>query len=126
MTSGIATDHQALMAAWADYRDGIYDGDVAKLGRIFHPAASLFFNRAGSLTVMPIAEYLDIVRNRPSPRSQNARRAERLISLAIPSSDNAVLTATILIVDKNYTDQLAFVKSGDTWLIVAKTYHLDS
>ncbi|UPJ50145.1 nuclear transport factor 2 family protein [Bradyrhizobium sp. 200] len=124
MQTGISNDHAGLLEAWEDYRDGIYEGDVNKLDRIFHKSASMFYVAGGSLTVTPIADYFDIVRNRVAPQSANAKRDEKLISITIPSKDSATLTASILISGKSYVDQLVFMKAAETWLIVAKTYHL--
>ncbi|AMS45485.1 nuclear transport factor 2 family protein [Aminobacter aminovorans] len=126
MSTETNQDHVLLLKVWEDYCDGIYSGDVGKLERIFHPASSMFFNRDKSIVVVPISEYFSIVANREAPAASGAARREKLISLSVPSPDNAVLTATILIAGKSYTDQLALIKENDRWLIVAKTYHLDS
>lgn len=119
-------DNTELLNVWDDYRNGIYEGDVEKLSRIFHPAASMFFVDAGSVVVTPIAKYIDIVRNRVAPQKSGAKRDERLVSLAVPSVDSATLTANILIMGKSFTDQLVTMKHDGKWLIIAKTYHLNS
>ena len=126
MIEGVSADHAALLDLWTDYREGIYDGDADRLQRIFHPAASMFYVAENEITVTAIPKYIDIVRNRTAPKAIGAKRLERLVSLAVPSIDSAVLTATILISGKSYTDQLVLMKQGGRWLIVAKTYHLDS
>lgn len=119
-------DHTELLNVWDDYRNGIYEGDAEKLSRIFHPAASMFFVKDGSIAVTPIAKYLDIVRNRTAPQKSNAKRDERLVSLVVPSVDSATLVVTILIMGKSFTDQLVMMRNDGRWLITAKTYHLDS
>lgn len=118
--------HAALLDVWNTYRESIYHGDADGLARIFHPDASMFFVVDGAVTVTPIGKYIEVVRNREAPVKTGAKRDERLVSLAVPSVDSAVLTATILILGKSFTDQLAMLKSNDGWKIVAKTYHLDS
>lgn len=118
-------DHAAVLDVWNDYREGIYKGEADRLAKIFHPAASMFFIRDGELTVTPIPQYIEIVRGRSAPAATSTARNERLVSIAIPSEDSAVLTATILISGKHYTDQLTMMKTRGTWLIVSKTYHLD-
>lgn len=118
-------EHAAILAVWNEYRDGIYHGDTDRLVAVFHPAASMFFIRDGGLIVTPIPQYIEIVRGREAPAVSLAARNERIVSIAIPSEDSAVLTATILISGKHYTDQLVMMKTRDTWLIVSKTYHLD-
>ena len=122
----LSKDHAAILDVWNDYRDGIYTGDAHRLARIFHPAASMFYVSEGKLTVTPIPKYIEIVRGRTAPIASSAPRNERLVSLAIPSEDSAVLTATILIFGKHFTDQLCLMKEENKWLIVAKTYHLDT
>ena len=118
--------HDELLDVWKVYRDSIYRGDADGLARIFHPNASMFYVVDGKITVVPIDKYIEIVRNRAAPLKTNARRDERLVSLAAPSVDSAVLTATIHILGKSFTDQLVMLKTDGAWQIVAKTYHLDS
>jgi Putative lumazine-binding len=115
-----------LVNVWNVYRDSIYLGDADGLARIFHPNASMFYVVDGKITVMPIGKYIEVVRNRIAPVKSSARRDERLVSLAVPSVDSAVLTATIRILGKSFTDQLVMLKAEGGWQIVAKTYHLDS
>ena len=119
-------DHSLLLEVWKDYSDGIYAGDVGKLERIFHPSSSMFYNGDEGIVAVPIKEYLSIVANRLAPERTGDSRREKLVSIAVPSPDNAVLTATILISGKSFTDQLVLLKQSGRWLIVAKTYHLDS
>lgn len=123
--TGQIADHAAVLDVWNDYRDGIYEGDVARLERIFHSSASMFYVSGNNVVATPIADYLNIVRDRAIPRSVGAERSERLVALSIPSIDSAVLTATILIMGKSYTDQLVLLKAQGKWTIVTKTYHLD-
>jgi 4-oxalocrotonate tautomerase len=118
--------HTELLNVWSTYRDSIYQGDADALARIFHPDASMFYVLDGRITVTPIGKYIEVVRNRVAPVKSGAKRDERLVSLGIPSVDSAVLTATILILGKSFTDQLVMLKVNGAWQIVAKTYHLDS
>ncbi len=126
MSVEIDQDHAAILDVWADYRNGIYDGDADKLATIFHLSASMFYVSNDDIVVVPIKNYIEVVRGRVAPRINNAARNERLVSLSRPSPDSAVLTATILISGKSFTDQLALMKQRGRWLIVAKTYHLDA
>lgn len=118
--------HTELVNVWTVYRDSIYLGDADGLARIFNPNASMFYVVDGKITAVPIAKYIEVVRNRVAPVKSGAKREERLVSLAVPSVDSAVLTATILILGKSFTDQLVMLRTESIWQIVAKTYHLDS
>lgn len=118
-------DHQALLAVWNGYRDGIYEGDADRLADIFHPSACMFFLKDGQLVATPIGDYIEVVRNRTAPKAVGAERQERLLSIAMPSVDSAIVTATILITGRHFTDQLTMMKDGERWVIISKTYHLD-
>ena len=117
--------HSDIMTLWSEYREGIYEGDSDRLARIFHESANMVNVGADGLVVTPIRKYFDAVRNRAVPKAIGAARRERLISIAIPAEDSAVLTATILVMGKNFTDQLALMKVQGKWQIVLKTYQLD-
>ncbi len=123
--TAVSSDHAAILSIWDDYRDGIYDGDADRLARIFHPSACMFFIAEDKLAATPIQKYIEVVRNRTAPRVTSAPRNERLVSIAMPSVDSAVLTATILIMGKHFTDQLTMMKDANGWVIISKTYHLD-
>lgn len=125
MTVVSREDHQAVLSVWDNYRNGIYDGDADRLARLFHPSACMFFVLGEELVATPIKKYIEAVRDRAAPRSVAAPRNERFVSLAMPAIDSAVLTATILIMGKHYTDQLTMMKSANGWVIISKTYHLD-
>jgi len=117
--------HSEIMALWSEYREGIYEGDADRLAGIFHESANMLNVAPEGLVVTPIRKYFENVRNRTVPKAIGAARRERLISIAIPSDDSAVLTATILVMGKSYTDQLVLMKVQGKWLIVLKTLHLD-
>lgn len=116
-----ATD---LLRIWDEYREGIYTGDSERLGRIFHPSASMYYVVDSEIAVTPIQAYIDIVRNREAPQKTNSPRDEKVLSISNPAADCAVITAAILINGKSYTDQLTLVRNSDGWKIISKTYHL--
>lgn len=125
MSTELDSSHSEIISLWTEYREGIYEGDADRLAKIFHDTASMVFVAPEGLIVRPIREYLNQVRTRPAPKKIGAVRRERLISIAVPSVDSAVLTATILVMGKSFTDQLVLMKVQGRWLIVLKTYHLD-
>ena len=125
MATELDSSHSEIMSLWAEYREGIYEGDSDRLAKIFHDTASMVFVEPEGLVVRPVKEYLNQVRARPVPKKIGAARRERLVSIAIPSVDSAVLTATILVMGKSFTDQLVLMKVQGQWRIVLKTYHLD-
>ena len=62
MTSDLRDIEQALQL----YFDGLYEGDTAKLGAVFHDVAHLFSVTDGKLDDLPKAQWFEMVKNRPS------------------------------------------------------------
>ena len=67
MQSDLHDIEQALQT----YFDGMYEGDTAKLGSVFHEVAHLFGVADGKLTDWSREYWFDLVRNRKSPQQQD-------------------------------------------------------
>lgn len=70
--------HKQIVAVLELYFEGIYHGDVDKLQAVFHQTATLFSEVNGVASVRPLAEYLEIVRNRKSPSANGEAPIWRL------------------------------------------------
>jgi hypothetical protein len=115
--------HQ-LEAAVQHYFDGLYDGDVEKLGRVFHAKASLFIARDGALVALPVPDWFARVAARASPRSMDAPRDDRILLIDRAGPVNALVKVSCLLAPNAYTDYLSLIKLGGRWRIVAKSYCL--
>ena len=115
-----------IMTLVAQYFDGLYDGDVATLSRIFHERSRLHVILDGKLVEIEFAPYMDIVRNRPSPRSQGAERRDEVVMVSQTSPGTAFVVVSLLLAGKSYTDQLSLLKDGGRWQIMSKVYHLNN
>ena len=104
------------------YFDGLYEGDVEKLGLVFHSKASLFMAVDGALVALPVPDWFARVAARPSPRSLGAPRDDRILMIDRAGPVNAVVKISCLFAPKAYTDHLSFIKFGGRWQIVAKSY----
>src|SRR5215210_8338517 len=49
------------------YFDGLYEGDVEKLGTAFHPVSHLYSERDGEVVDLPREQWFEMVRSRPKP-----------------------------------------------------------
>ena len=119
-------DFDAIRALAGAYFDGLYDGDVARLTGVFHERSRLHAMLDGKLTEIAFAPYMTVIAGRPSPRSQGAERADQLIAIQQTTADTALLTVSVLIADKSYTDHLSLIKDGGRWQIISKVYHLNN
>jgi 4-oxalocrotonate tautomerase len=79
-----------IATALADYFDGLYDGDLDKLRRVFHPKAHLYSATEGPLTDLPLDDYLALVAGRAAPASQGAPRYDRIVSRSSWRSRRAI------------------------------------
>lgn len=118
MTSEISQ----LETAVQHYFDGLYEGDVEKLGRVFHAKASLFIANDGALVALPVPEWFARVAARASPQSQGAPRDDRILLIDRAGLVNAVVKISCMLPPKSYTDYLSFIKFDGRWQIVAKSY----
>ena len=63
------------------YFDGLHDGDVAKLGKIFHEESHLFSVADGKLADLSRAQWFELIKSRPSARAQGLARHDWIISI---------------------------------------------
>ena len=76
------TDLGAIEATIQSYFDGLYEGDTDKLGAAFHAFAHLYSVGAdGNAADLPLAEWFEMVRNRPSAASKGDARDDRIVSV---------------------------------------------
>ncbi|RYF27135.1 MAG: nuclear transport factor 2 family protein [Comamonadaceae bacterium] len=118
MTSEI----QQLEMAVQHYFDGLYEGDIDKLGLVFHAKASLFMGVDDALVALPVPEWFTRVAARATPQSQGAARDDRILMIDRTGPTNALVKISCLMPAKSYTDYLSFIKVEGRWQIVAKSY----
>src|ERR1043165_8017824 len=56
------------------YLDGLHEGDADKIAQAFHPVSHLYSEANGEVADMPRDRWLDMVRSRPSAKSQGHPR----------------------------------------------------
>jgi len=101
------------------YFKGIYAGDVRLLGSTFHDNALLFGDVKGQPYYKTLAQYLDGVKNRQSPKDSGKPFSGDIIAIEIINSI-AVAKVQVKMYDFNYFELLSFHKFDDKWLIVNK------
>jgi hypothetical protein len=106
-----------------DYFDGLYDGDLDKFGRLFHPNAHLYATDGSALTDLSREQYFELIASRKSPRAQNLTRYDRIVSIHKSGPDTALATVNCAIPPRYFTDYLTLVRTAHGWQIISKTYH---
>jgi Putative lumazine-binding len=101
------------------YFKGIYEGDVTLLGSCFYSGALLFGDAAGKPYFKTIAQYLEGVGHRQSPKDSGKPFKGEIISIEIINSI-AVAKVHVRMYDFNYFELLSFHKLDGKWVIVNK------
>jgi hypothetical protein len=119
----MASDLTDLEDAIQTYFDGLYEGDTAKLGSVFHDVSHLFSVQDGKLADLPREKWFEWVRSRKSAREQDLPRHDFIVHIDRSSPTTAFAKVQCQIPPRYFTDYLTFVKLADGWKIVSKTFH---
>jgi hypothetical protein len=104
------------------YLDGLYEGDVEKLARVFHPTSALTADLGGELKVTPRDVWLDAVRNRPSPQSQGLSRHDEILQIDQAGPTTAFVKVKCAIPPRFFTDYLSLLKIDGRWQVAQKIF----
>ena len=111
----------AIEALVEDYFLGMYEGDVERLRRIFHPQCWLFGESRGGNHKFPVSGFLDQLASQPAPKAEGEAFDMRLVSIDRTRSV-AVVKDEVLYQGRQYTDYLMLQKTDAGWMIVNKTF----
>ena len=115
----IAAIRQALQI----YFDVMYECDLEKFDRIFHPTCSLFTIKDGVFNVRPFAQYREEIAVRTPPRSLAQPRIDTVLLIDLLSPEIALARVRVRIFDKIYVDNLNLLNFDGQWMVVAKIFH---
>ena len=104
------------------YFDGLYGGDADKLASIFHEAAALTFEQDGQVTVLPLAQWLKAVRERPAPQARGLARDDEILLIDQSGPTTAFVKVRCQIPPRYFTDYLSLLKTDGRWCVVQKVF----
>jgi len=113
---------EAIRAAAQTYLDGLYEGDAEKLASVFHPTSALTWEQYGALKPLPRDEWLNVVRNRASPRSLGQSRHDQILQIDQSSPTTAFVKLKCALPPRFFTDYLCFLKVDGRWQIAQKVF----
>ncbi len=111
----------AIEALVQDYFLGMYEGDVERLRRIFHPQCWLFGENRGGSHEFPLSGFLDQIASAPVPKTEGEPFDMRLVSIDRTGSV-AVAKVEVRYQGRRYTDYLTLQKAAVGWSIVSKAF----
>ena len=112
-------DIAAVIEVVRSYYDGMIEGDAAKLGRAFHPRASIVGNEGGELYWANLEEFVAECQGAVSEAGPYEWRIERLSF----EGDTALVRLGGEFAGVWYSDDLSLVRTDDAWRIVHKTFY---
>lgn len=123
MTTG--GEVSAIEAVIQTYFDGLYEGDVEKLGAAFHPVSHLYSERDGEVVDLPREKWFEMVRNRPSPAAGGLARDDRVLMIDVSGPETALVKVACQIPPRYFTDYLVLNRTKAGWKIVSKVFRAE-
>ena len=118
-------DRSTVEAVIQHYFDAVYEGDVDKLGAIFHPSADLRSLEKGRLKVLAMPDWLDYFRKRPSAKAEGRPREDFIVTIDRSDESTAFIKVRCQLPPLYFTDYLVAMKLAGGWKIVSKSYRYD-
>lgn len=116
-------DIRAIEKTVQTYFDGLYEGDADKIGSVFHAVSHLYVANGSEVTDLPREQWLKMVRERPSAKSQNLERRDRIVSIDISGPGTAIAKVECQIPPRYFTDYLTLLKAENGWQVISKSFH---
>jgi Putative lumazine-binding len=105
------------------YFDGLYEGDVDKLARAFHPTACLYAEKDGAHVAVTQEQWHAAVKSRVNPAQAGLERGDRIVTIDFAGPKVAFVKVNCQIPPRYFTDYLTLLDLAEGWRIVSKTYH---
>jgi hypothetical protein len=115
-------DRKAIERTVQTYFDGLYEGDADKLASVFHETAALTYEQNGELVVLPLAKWLQSVRERPSAKSRGLAREDAILLFDQSGPASAFVKVKCQIPPLYFTDYLSLLKVGGRWVVAQKVF----
>jgi hypothetical protein len=122
------TDHAtclSLLDAVGRYFDLMFDSDVSHFDQVFASSAQLHGLRDGNLRLLPAQEYKTALVAGASPKARKAPRHQEILLVDFSSPTQAVVKVRVRVDTIQYLDYLSYHCIGGTWLVTAKSFHVE-
>lgn len=104
------------------YLDGLFEGDIEKLGWAFHPTSALTHVVDGELKILPRAQWFEAVKNRPSPQASGLPREDHVLTIDLIGPTMAHVKLKCAIPPRYFTDILSLLKVDGRWQVAQKVF----
>ena len=117
--------YSEITAVLQPYFDGLYEGDTEKLGSVFHPDCHLFSGSGGYLN-WSREHWFEVVDGRESAAAQGLSRHDRIVSIDMSDDETALAKVQCAIPPRFFTDHLSLLKLDGKWVIISKTFRMET
>ena len=76
-----------------------------------------------TVTDLPLDAYLEVIRSRASPRAQQLKRHDRILSIHRSGPNTALATVECAMPPRYFVDYLTLMCDGGGWQIISKSFH---
>ncbi len=121
----MTNERAEIEAVVKTYLDGLYEGDTEKLARVFHPTSALTHDMGDGLKVVPRDAWLEAVRNRPSPQSQELSRHDEIVQIDQAGPTTAFVKVKCAMPPRFFTDYLSLLKIDGRWQVAQKVFAVE-
>ena len=122
------TDHTtylSLVGAVERYFNLMFDSDVSHFDQVFASSAQLHGLRDDNLRSLPAQDYKTALATGSSPQAKNAPRLQDILLVDFASPTQAMVKVRVRIDAVQYLDYLSYHRINGTWLITAKSFHVE-
>ena len=115
-------DRPAIEQTIQTYFDGLYEGDADKLASVFHETSALTYEQDGKLVVLPLAQWLKAVRERPAPKAKGLARDDVILLIDQSGPTTAFVKVKCQMPPRYFTDYLSLLKVDGRWQVAQKVF----
>ncbi|SEE64157.1 Putative lumazine-binding [Rhizobiales bacterium GAS191] len=115
----------SLLDAVERYFDLMFDSDVTRFDHVFAKIAQLHGLRDAKVRLLTSNEYKALLQSSPSPKSSNAPRQQEILMVDFASPTQAIAKVRVRVGAIQYLDYLSYHRIDETWLITAKSFHVE-
>ena len=116
---------RSLLDAVERYFELMFDGDVERFDHVFAESAQLHGLRDQNLRLLRAKDYKAALVSGPSPKAKQAPRHQEILLLDFASPTQAIVKVRVRIDTVQYLDYLSYHCINGTWLVTAKSFHVE-
>jgi hypothetical protein len=117
--------YHCLLEAVDRYFGLMFDNEVSRFDHVFASSAQLHGLHDGNLRLLSAQDYRSALASAQSSKAKNAPRQQEILLVDFASPTQALVKVRVRIDSVLYLDYLSYHSINGTWLITAKSFHVE-